>query len=268
MKKQLPLVSIIMPVHNAQEFVAEAIRSILEQTYQRFKLIIIDDASTDKSAEILKKLVNPKIVYFRNPKQLGVTKSLTHALKMSKGVFIARMDADDIAYPTRLERQVKFLEGHSEVGVLGTAVEVINAEGKSVGFRKMPTDSLAIKRTLAWMNPLIHPTVMFRNSLVQRMGTYDEDLNGAEDYDLWLRYAKSTQIGNLPEVLLKYRIHRQQVSFLQTQLVSQAHWKTLLKAVNKYQYPKWYLLAGLKGLLFRLIPVGIKQKIYAKLFTN
>ena len=107
MKKQLPLVSIIMPVHNAQEFVAEAIRSILEQTYQRFKLIIIDDASTDKSAEILKKLVNPKIVYFRNPKQLGVTKSLTHALKMSKGVFIARMDADDIAYPTRLERQVK-----------------------------------------------------------------------------------------------------------------------------------------------------------------
>lgn len=257
-----PLVSIVLPVFNAQTHASEAIKSILRQTYSNFELIIIEDASTDKTRKVVREYTDTRVRFLANTDHLGVTKSLNRGLEATKGEYIARMDADDIALPTRLETQVKFLENHPEIGVVGTGVELIDAKGKRIGIKGFDQTHAQLKNTLLRRNPLIHPTVMFRRILIEDYGGYDEVLDGAEDYDLWLRLAKHTYIVNLPDLLLKYRIHQESVSYEYSDRLDTAFIKARWKSIWYYGYPVWHLIFMIKPIVSLFIPVAVKQKLY------
>jgi glycosyltransferase involved in cell wall biosynthesis len=206
----LPLVSVVMPVYNSSLYIKEAIMSILEQSYEHFEFLIYDDGSTDNSVEIIKSIKDSRIKLFTQPFNTGYVKHLNDGIKESSGDFIARMDADDIANPERLTIQVQFLLDNPEIGVCGSYVEVI---GTSADYGSVPLNDDDIRIAMMSYCPLWHPTVMFRKSvLIDHNILYDEGYLYSEDYELWTRLACVTKLANLGIPLLKYRIHKAQVS--------------------------------------------------------
>ena len=209
MKK--PLVTVLMAVYNGEAYLEEAVESILAQTYQTIEFLIIDDASTDRSPEILQAYQDQRIKLLRNEANLGLTESLNVGLAQAQGKYIARMDADDVSYPQRLAQQVAFLEIHPEIGLCGTWAMDLN-KGTQIP-RIFPCDDQAIRFTLLKYNPFVHTSVMFRTQLIrEHYLTYDTHFVYAQDYDLWTRMANYTKIANLPEFLVQYRIHNKQVT--------------------------------------------------------
>lgn len=201
-------VSVCMPVYNAEKYVAEAIESVLSQTYKDFEFIIVDDSSTDGSWKIIQEYADKdtRIRAFRNKKNGGVVVSLNNALKKAKGVYIARMDADDICVPTRFEKQVALLKKND---VVGSNIQFIDEQGKKKGVRVY---SNAIDRVVRVESPLAHPSVMLKKELFDTHGLYREEFNSAEDYDRWLCfYSRRATFYVIQETLLHYRTHAQQV---------------------------------------------------------
>ena len=200
-------VSVLMSVYNGESYLREAIESILNQNYTDFEFIIIDDASTDATAAILDGFDDLRIVRSRNEENIGLTRSLNKGLATAQGDYIARMDADDISLPERLGKQVDFLEAHPEVGVLGSAVHVINNNGDLSHIWRLPAEHAVIRWRLCFNDPIAHPTAMMRREALERVGGYDADFVSAQDYDLWRRLSHVTQLSNLQEVLLLLRRH-------------------------------------------------------------
>lgn len=208
-----PLVSVLMPAYNCEAFVGEAVASMLAQTFTDFELLVIDDGSADSTRAVLEAIRDPRLRLASNPHNMGLIRTLNRGLELANGHYVARMDADDVSSPERLERQVEFLQSHPDVDVLGTMVNLINVDGKQFGaIRGYPTDPQAIHRFLLRECCLIHPTVMFRKDVVLAAGGYSPAARHAEDYDLWLRLSDHHKIANLPEQLVSYRMHRNQVS--------------------------------------------------------
>lgn len=197
-----PLVSVLMPVYNAQAYIKEAIDSILNQTYTNFEFIIINDGSLDNSVDIIRHYADPRIVFIDNQDNKGLVTVLNHGLDIAKGKYIARMDADDISLPNRLEKQVSFMERHSKVGVLGSWFHIFGG-----GFDRIETKlRYPTLKDMIKTSPVGHPTAMFRKSVFDKYHVrYDDKWKYAEDYELWIRANKYTQIANLQEVLLEYR---------------------------------------------------------------
>jgi glycosyltransferase involved in cell wall biosynthesis len=197
-----------MSVHNGETYLAQALDSILGQSFSSFEFIAVDDASTDDTARILADYAgrDSRICALSNQRNMGLAWSLNHGLKQANGRYIARMDADDISLPLRLEKQFSFMEKHPGVGVIGTAVEIIDAAGQVIGQRLYPPDPIVIRWRLALENPLCHPTVMIRRSLLQD-APYNSDLKTAQDYDLWCRLGILTRFANLSQPLLRFRKH-------------------------------------------------------------
>lgn len=209
----VPLVSVLMPAYNSEAFVGEAVASMLAQTFTDFELLIIDDGSTDSTRAVLEAIHDSRLRLVANPYNLGLIKTLNRGLELAAGHYIARMDADDVSAPERLERQVEFLESHPEVDVLGTMANLIDESGKTIGkLADYPTEADDVRAYLLRECCLIHPTVMFRKDVVRALGGYDLSARHAEDYDLWLRLSDDHEIANLPEALVSYRMHRNQVS--------------------------------------------------------
>lgn len=213
-KPQVPLVSVIMPVYNAAAFVAEAIESILVQTYKNFELIIIDDASTDQTWKIIrhyKKRHKDKIKAMRLRTNLsrGGDAAGNVGMTLAKGDFIARMDADDIAFPYRLERQVRYLQTHPECAVLGSSAHIINREGEVVGEKRVATSHNEIYKEYFVLHPMIHPTVMIRRSALLDPNTlYMMVLSSNNDYLTFFKMiASGKKFANLNDKLIYYRIH-------------------------------------------------------------
>jgi len=201
-----PLVSVIMPVYNAERFVKEAIKSILDQTYVDFELIIVNDGSTDKSEDIIKTVTDPRIRLI-SQSNAGIIGALNAGLKVAQGTYIARMDADDISEPTRLEKQVTFLRGHPDIALCGTWAKTINDSGEETGiYDYPPTMHAKIKRAMLRYNPFIHPSVMFAKQAIEKVGPYRQGHKHAEDYELWTRMVSQFKTANIPEQLLRYRI--------------------------------------------------------------
>ena len=199
--KENPLVSVVMPVYNAEKYLREAINSILSQTYTNFEFIILNDGSTDSSAEIVRSYDDPRIVFIDNKKNAGLVAVLNQGLDLAHGEYIARMDSDDISLPTRFEKQVRFLQRHKSVGILGTFFHIFGAADRIETKQKYP-DLKFILQT----SPVGHPTVMMRKSVLDEHNLrYDPRYKHAEDYELWLRAYDHTKIANIPEVLLNYR---------------------------------------------------------------
>ncbi|MGR9522915.1 glycosyltransferase family 2 protein [Priestia megaterium] len=198
-----PLVTVLMPVYNGQKYLAEAIESILNQTYQNFEFIIIDDGSTDKSKEIIQTYNDARIKLICNPTNLKLIATLNKGIKLSSGKYIARMDCDDVSLPTRLEEQIKFLEENPDIILCGTGVRII---GKTL-VRTIPiTGWENVKYKLAINNCISHPTVMMRAQVLKKENIeYDLNYPHAEDYELWQRLSRKYKLDNISKPLLKYR---------------------------------------------------------------
>jgi glycosyltransferase involved in cell wall biosynthesis len=208
------LVSILMPAFQVEKYVGKAIESILAQTYPHWELIILDDGSTDTTPEIIQgyAVLDPRIQFHRREHK-GLVDTLNKGIELAKGKYLARMDADDIAHPGRLEKQIIFLEEHPKIGILGTAVRTVDEAGGVVGFLSVDTTDLEIRWRALLMNPFIHPTVMMRREvLLLNQLEYDPSAEAAEDYDLWVRILQVTRGANLKSELLDYRIHPQSIT--------------------------------------------------------
>ena len=230
-----PKVTVLLPVYNAQKYVAEAIESILDQTFTDFEFIIINDGSTDGSAQIIECYKDPRIIFVNNPRNQGLVTVLNQGLDMAHGEYIARMDADDISLPNRLAQQVKFLDKHPKVGVLGTWFHIFGNIDRIEKNLKHP-----MLKDMIHGSPVGHPTVMFRKALFDKYQLrYDPAYKHAEDYELWTRVINHTQIANLQEVLLKYRWTGSNVSAVYEKeqlLVSEVIKQKIRKACQQKRY--------------------------------
>lgn len=206
-------VSVVMSVYNGARYLREAVDSILSQTFEDFEFIILNDGSTDGSAEIIRSYSDTRIRYVENSQNIGLTRSLNQGLSLARGEYIARMDADDISFPARLEAQVRFLDSQPEIGVLGTGFQLIDQVGKTSEILKFPREHGLLRWMMCFcFNPIAHPTVMMRRDLVSIAGGYDEALSTSQDFDLWGRLSGVTRLSNLPEVFLYLRKHQGNVS--------------------------------------------------------
>lgn len=209
-EKEGPLVTVLMPVYNAEEFVGSAIRSITDQTYRNFELLIIDDGSTDGSAAVIQGIDDQRIVYVKNDTNLKLITTLNKGLNLAKGKYIARLDADDLAMETRLQEQVNFMEQNPQVGLSGTWYEAFGSVN-SIG--RNPTTDAEIRYMSFYQCPIIHPSTIFRTSVIKDNHlSYNLDFPHAEDYELWGRFSEVSELANIPKVLFRYRLHNNNIS--------------------------------------------------------
>jgi glycosyltransferase involved in cell wall biosynthesis len=205
-----PVVSVVMSVHNGGPFVAQAIGSILSQRHADFEFIIIDDGSTDDSADIIASHRDRRLRVITHRENAGLAVRLNEGIAAASGRYVARMDADDISLPDRFVRQVTFMQAHPQVGACGTWVEVA---GEGLRQRwEYPVSHDAIHARLLFECAMAHPTVMFdRARLLKARLSYDSSYPCAQDYDLWCRTVSELTLANIPEVLLVRRLHAGQV---------------------------------------------------------
>jgi cellulose synthase/poly-beta-1,6-N-acetylglucosamine synthase-like glycosyltransferase len=203
----MPKISVILPIYNAQVFIADAVKSVLTQSVQDFELILIDDASSDRTPEILAGMADPRIHVVRHDENRGLVASLNEGLRLSCGKYVARMDHDDIAMPDRFARQLSFLELNHSIGVVGTGYRLIDGEGTLGPSYRPPVTHEEISWAMSFLCPLAHPTVIARRELLIAQGGYSDSASYAEDYDLWERLSRQVKFANLPEPLLLLRKH-------------------------------------------------------------
>jgi glycosyltransferase involved in cell wall biosynthesis len=208
-------VSILLPVYNGENFLKEAVESILSQTFTDFEFIIMDDGSTDGTCAILdhyQRLDNR--IHVHHHEHQGLIASLNRGCHIAQGKYLARMDADDVSLPERLAKQVEYLETHPEVGVLGCGVQVIDGYGNKTRILRFPTEHSVLKWRLCFYNALTfaHPAVMMRRELLERVGGYNPEMVHSEDYELWSRLCGLTHLSNLRDVLFYLRKHESNVT--------------------------------------------------------
>ena len=204
----MPRVSVVMPVFNNGEWLAEAISSVRAQSLREFELIIIDDGSTDQTEIIIANAArdDARIRTIRQD-HLGVAAALNRGNALAQSPVIARMDGDDIANSDRLRKQLAFLEAHPSVAAVGSWAHVVDERGRRTGELRPETEPSVLGSLLPKTNPFVHSSMMLSTEVVRGVGGYRAGLEGAEDYDLWLRISERAQLANLPEFLLSYRRH-------------------------------------------------------------
>ncbi|MDX5438353.1 MAG: glycosyltransferase [Pontibacter sp.] len=201
-------VTVLMPVYNAEKYLAEAIESILCQSLSDFEFLIIDDGSTDKSADIVHSYTDSRIRFVQNEQNMGIAATLNKGIHLASAAYIARMDADDISYPDRLLRQYTYLQQHPDCCLVGTRTATISEGGKLLWKDDLPSEHTYYN--LTFFCSIYHPTVMFRKKAVVEAGMYV--LPYAEDYELWCRLSRKHRLHVLPEVLLDYRLSSKSTS--------------------------------------------------------
>ncbi|MBI2868950.1 MAG: glycosyltransferase [Chloroflexi bacterium] len=203
-----PLVSVIMSVYNGARFLPEALESVAGQTFKDFEFLVVNDGSTDDSPEIIRAFPDPRFRLISNPENIGLTRSLNRAIALARGSYIARQDADDFSLPQRLEEQVKYLENHRDVALLGTSVRVIDElTGETRDITAAADPAPGLRR----QNQFYHGSVMFRKGVVAGLGGYNELFRYGQDYELWLRIAAQHRVANLGRVLYVFRLHRESI---------------------------------------------------------
>jgi GT2 family glycosyltransferase/radical SAM superfamily enzyme YgiQ (UPF0313 family)/Tfp pilus assembly protein PilF len=200
-----PKISVVMAVHNGGPYLEAAIKSILRQTYLNYEFIIIDDASTDATPQVLQNLDDFRVRVITNSANLGLTKSLNLGIKEARGEYLARMDADDLSLPHRLEKQLEFLEKNLECALVGSPYYQIDEAGCIKSLVQVLTDDCQLRTGLLQQNWFGHGSVMMRRAAVAEAGGYDERFTYAQDYDLWLRLADNHRLANLGEPLYCWR---------------------------------------------------------------
>lgn len=268
MKKQ-PLISVIMPVCNGSRFVGKAIESILKQSYPRLELIVVSDGSSDETWKILKnfrKHFPKKVRVYRLKKNAGESAAANFAFRRARGSFIARMDADDVSHRQRIAKQVEYMLAHPQVIVLGTQSSVIDTRGHRIGSKHFPLDHETIYRQYAVVHPMLHPSVMFRRSLLPKGKLlYRDAFEPNDDYYTLFDLLNCGRFANLPEELISYRIHDTNKSL---QNLKQKFWTITnirIVAVTKLNYraPWWmFPVMAAQAALVLLLPEVVLREVF------
>jgi hypothetical protein len=212
-KANQPLVSVVMVVRDVERYLAEAIESILGQTFTDFELIILDFGSTDRSKEIAADYAaRDRRISLHETPTCGLAEARNAGSALAQGKYIAVQDADDVSLADRLQCEVEFMEKHPEIGLLGTAAQWIDGEGKPLWVFPFPTEDAEIRSALATMCPFMHTSVLMRRDTFLAVGGYRAAFTRSQDYDLWLRIAERFRCANLKQILVKYRLHPHQAS--------------------------------------------------------
>ncbi len=210
--KNNPKVSIIMSTYNNEKTISDSILSIVNQKYKNWEFLIIDDASKDRTAEKIEKIIkkNKQIKLFKNKVNKGLAYNLNILAKYSSNKYLARMDADDIAMPMRLSKQIDYIIKNPDIDVLGTAAEIVH-QGKIKKIFPRQNHNEILKNIII-KTPFIHPTVLMKKSFLEKNKFYKEKIGEVEDLDLWLRSCNTSKFHNLNEVLLIYNFNGQKMS--------------------------------------------------------
>lgn len=222
-----PLATIVMPAYNAEKHIKQAIDSIIGQTYKDFILMIVNDGSTDKTEEIILSYHDDRIKYIKNEKNIGLVNTLSNSVELTQTKYYARMDADDIAVPQRIEWQIQFMEDHPDVGVCGGLFEIFGNENS---FSERLLGDENIKATLLFGCKILHPSIMIRTGILKDNkinfdipfkynDDYGHKILELEDYALWHKLKSITKFENLDKVLIKYRIEGQNLSTQKMDLI-------------------------------------------------
>ena len=209
MLRHNPTISVIMSTYNEEKYIETSLKSLLNQTFSDFEIIIVDDASVDNTRILIEKLEDKRIHLICNEENQGLTKNLNQALKYAKGKYIARMDGDDIALPRRFEKQVKYMDRHPDTMLVSCYTKSF---GDSDLIFALPDNSEILKIRMLVRPVYAHPGFMMRRELVEAGYQYDEEYRTAQDYEFASRVAGKFKIGLVPEVLLLYRVHKKQIS--------------------------------------------------------
>jgi len=269
-----PKVSVIMPFYNCEKYLDKAISSILNQTFQDFEFIIINDASTDRSDEIIQKyLTDKRIVYIKNRERKGIVYNLNKGIEIAKADIIARMDGDDISEPQRLEVQYQFLQRNPNIALVGCFVKLINEKGEICGRKIKPITHEEIKKDILIYSPFIHPTIMIRKDVFKKVAFYRKQYLWCEDIDLWYRIIFSGyEVANIPQYLYQYRRSDSSVVFKYAKQVALIDFRLRKETIEKFKLKlslkEWFFIY--LHLFLGLILTGRQkeklQNLYKKLF--
>jgi len=205
-----PRVAVVLPVYNGERYLVESVESVLAQTFTDFELVVVDDGSTDHTAEILAGFRDPRVRVIRFPENRGMVTALNTGIRESQSELIARMDADDICVPQRFERQVEFLDAHPNVGLCGTWTQGF---GEESSLMRPPVTPERIRARLFFGWAMDHPSLLMRRDVLQRHElAYDDRFRHVEDFDLFIRAAEVTELANVSQILLHTRAHPEEVS--------------------------------------------------------
>ena len=266
-----PLISVILPVYNAEKYVREAVESVLAQTFSNFELIVINDGSTDGSGAVLRELAarDTRIVLVDRSNG-GLVSALNEGINLARADLIARMDADDIAMPERFSEQYRRMSEAPHLGAVGSFILLIDADGEIVRQGHYPVSEGDVENFLEAGCPFAHPTVMMRKEAVVAAGGYRRAFSHAEDYDLWLRiHELGYALSNIPKPLLKYRVHDTNVSLvhreqqeLATVIAKLCHRMRVAKLPDPAQD-----IESIGPGLIDMIPMEMRRDLEASLFV-
>jgi len=251
-----------MAVRDGVPWVKDAVASVLAQTLSDLELIVVDDGSVDATPALLADVDDRRLLVERQSRA-GLTCALNVALARASAPLVARLDADDIALPERLQRQVAFLDAHPEVGVVGSAAREIGDDGLEVRVVRPPEDHVALRRALIRRNPMVHSTVTMRRGAVEAVGGYDARFAVAQDYDLWMRLLAVTRLANLPQTLVVRRLLPGRVSVARDTDRLRAEARARWRAVRAGSYPAWCVVFAARPMLVAAIPGSLRRALRA-----
>lgn len=265
-----PRVSVILPAYNSGPFIGSAIESILSQTFSDFEFIIIDDCSSDHTWERIGEYAakDKRIIARRNDRNMNLSATLNQGIALAKGEYIARMDHDDVALSQRLEKQVNFLDAHAEVSIVGSAIEIIDEDGRTLGIRKYKLSDHDIRKKLFFYSPFCHPATVIRKRSLDMSGCYDATFAPADDYELYFRLGMQGKLANLQDILLKYRVIKK--TSMTTGGIKNMERKTIKVRLRYANHPFYkmniidYAYTALHYISLYLVPSRVKAWCFAK----
>lgn len=261
-----PLVSVVMATFNEPEmYITMAIRSVLNQTYTNLELIIADDSTRKETIEVIDRFVesDDRIILIRKAERMGFVSALNEGLKISHGKYVARMDGDDISLEDRLQCQVSYMEQHPNIDILGGAMNIMDKSGNIISSRSYPINGVKLYLWTIARNPIAHPTVMFRNTILHDGLLYDVNQKKAEDIEFWLRLKrKGYRLENMSQKLLNYRVEGD-LSLKRTRnqwiYNNKARWKNF-----SWSFPLFSLASVVISSIYIMIPQRIIREIYKR----
>jgi glycosyltransferase involved in cell wall biosynthesis len=238
--KNEPLISAVMSVFNGSQYLADCLDSVLKQTYSNFEFIIINDGSTDNTAEILDSYADKdsRLSIHHEKENLKLVRALNKGCKIARGKYIVRMDADDVCELHRFETQIRFLEDNPDIGILGSWVQNIDQKGNKLGIWQVPTDPSHIAWTLQFDCCMAQPSIMMRNDVLNKLDYYRISALQCEDYDLWCRASFVTKLANFPEALVQRRIWLDSRCFTNSDQVEEFQLKYMNETIAQVQNRK------------------------------
>lgn len=269
-QKSNPLISVLIPTYNSELYIKSTLESILNQTYKNLETIVIDDASTDNTVEILKNYKDERIKLYVNNNNLGISGNMNKGIKLSHGKYLAIMDADDWSYPYRIEEQVKIMEENPKVVLCSGYMDICDENLKLKNRRTYPITDKEIRKAIVTYDPISHPASMWRMSELLKTGLYSEKFPICRDYDLIVRISEFGEYQNVPKPLIKYRVRKDSET---GKRIRQTQWYSFyiqMKAHFEYHFPmtfgdKIFLLGRLIATI--ILPTSL-QRFVANRFSK